>query len=93
MSQRTRDQMLNWFINGDAQLIFMGMKAGGIGLDGLQQAASNVLFLELAWSPADHAQAEDRIHRIGQQDGVTVWYVLGIDTIDELVFKMLKSGV
>jgi SNF2 family DNA or RNA helicase len=88
-AQRKRAQ--EQFIDGDVPVLFIGMKAGGVGLDGLQKAASNVLFIELAWTPADHSQAEDRLHRIGQGSKVSVWYILGESTIDEFVFQMLMG--
>jgi SNF2 family DNA or RNA helicase len=44
--------------------------------------ASNVAFVELDWTPARLEQAEDRLHRIGQRDSVTAWYLIAPDTID-----------
>ncbi|MEI2702843.1 MAG: DEAD/DEAH box helicase [Baekduia sp.] len=54
-------------------------------------AAANVAFLELAWTPAKHDQAEDRIHRIGQDRGVTAWYLLAAGTIDERIARLLDE--
>jgi SNF2 family DNA or RNA helicase len=53
--------------------------------------ASNVAFLELEWTPAMHDQAEDRLHRIGQRDAVTAWYLLAADTIDETMARLIES--
>ena len=52
--------------------------------------ASNVAFLELDWTPARHDQAEDRLHRIGQDRGVTAWYLLAPETIDETMAQVLQ---
>ena len=52
--------------------------------------ASNVAFLELDWTPARHDQAEDRLHRIGQDRGVTAWYLLAPETIDETMAELLQ---
>jgi SNF2 family DNA or RNA helicase len=57
--------------------------------------ASNVAFLELEWTPAMHDQAEDRLHRIGQRDAVTAWYLLAAETIDEMMARVIdrKRGL
>jgi SNF2 family DNA or RNA helicase len=52
--------------------------------------SSNVAFLELDWTPAKHDQAEDRCHRIGQQDAVNVSYLLAAGTIDETIAELLE---
>lgn len=52
---------------------------------------SFVAFLELGWTPADHEQAEDRAHRIGQLNPVNVWYLLGANTVDEMVWNVLRN--
>ena len=54
-------------------------------------AASDVAFLELAWTPAKHDQAEDRVHRIGQDRGVTAWYLLASQSIDERIAQLLEA--
>ena len=55
--------------NPNVQLIICSIKAAGVGLT--LTAASDVAFIELAWTYADCCQCEDRAHRIGQKDNVT----------------------
>ncbi len=52
--------------------------------------ATNVCFLELEWTPAIHDQAEDRLHRIGQHDAVSAWYLLAAGTIDETMARLIE---
>ena len=53
---------------------------GGLGIT--LTAADTVIFLERDWTPAINEQAEDRLHRIGQDRNVTVIILQGVDTID-----------
>jgi superfamily II DNA or RNA helicase len=70
------------------QLIVCSLKAASQGIT--LTRASNVAFLELDWTPARHDQAEDRLHRIGQDSAVTAWYLLAPDTIDETMAEVLE---
>ncbi len=86
-----RDASLHAFQEADAsdnQLIVCSIEVAGQGLTLTQ--ASNVAFLELDWTPAKHDQAEDRCHRIGQQDAVNAWYLLAAGTIDETMATLLE---
>jgi SNF2 family DNA or RNA helicase len=65
------------------------MKAGGVGLT--LTAASDVLFVEQGWTPGEHDQAEDRCHRIGQEDNVAAWYLLANGTIDDDIFALIEK--
>ncbi len=36
-------------------------------------------------------QAEDRAHRIGQQNSVNIYYLHGADTVDDMIFQILSD--
>ena len=69
-------------------LIVCSLQAASQGITLVR--ASNVAFLELDWTPARHDQAEDRCHRIGQNDAVTAYYLLAAETIDEQMAGVLQ---
>jgi SWI/SNF-related matrix-associated actin-dependent regulator of chromatin subfamily A-like protein 1 len=70
------------------QLIVCSVEVAGQGLT--LTRSSNVVFLELDWTPARHDQAEDRCHRIGQRDAVTASYLLAAGTVDETISTLLE---
>jgi SWI/SNF-related matrix-associated actin-dependent regulator of chromatin subfamily A-like protein 1 len=63
--------------------------AGGIGTN--LTAATQVVFNDLDWVPANHWQAEDRAYRIGQTRSVNVTYMVARDTIDDFVQTVLQK--
>jgi SWI/SNF-related matrix-associated actin-dependent regulator 1 of chromatin subfamily A len=90
-SHAARDAAVQAFQGPDRrenQLIVCSIEVAGQGLT--LTRASNVAFLELEWTPAKHDQAEDRCHRIGQQDAVNVSYLLAAGTIDETIATLLE---
>ena len=91
-SATARDSALSAFQEAQAsaanQLIVCSIEVAGHGLT--LTRSSNVAFLELGWTPAKHDQAEDRCHRIGQQDAVNAYYLLAADTIDETISTLLE---
>lgn len=53
-------------------------------------AASEVIFAELDWTPANNAQAAMRVHRIGQTKPVRVRYAALADSTDEHLTETLR---
>lgn len=80
------------FIAGESQVCIISMRSAA-GLDGFQQRARTVVFVELDWSPAVHSQGEDRLHRDGQQDSVVAYYLVIEDGTDPDVQEALGLKV
>jgi SNF2 family DNA or RNA helicase len=70
-----------------ARVIVLNLQAGGVGLT--LTAGSDVCFVQQGWTPGEHDQAEDRCHRIGQQNSVQAWYLIGVNTIDEDIYDLI----
>lgn len=73
----------------DVKAAVLSIKAGGVGLT--LTAASTVIFAELSWTPGDLIQAEDRAHRIGQVSSVNIYYLLANDTVDDIIWDVVRS--
>jgi len=68
-----KDASVARFMGGQTNLCVISLRsAAGLNL----QRASCVVFGELDWSPAVHSQAEDRAHRMGQQDSILCYYLV-----------------
>ena len=93
-SQRDVEEHKARFQEGTARVIVCSLLAAGVGHT--LTAASTVLMVEPDWTPGINVQAEDRAHRIGQLNAVTVYYMLADDTvIDDYMWDMVegKAGV
>ncbi|OHT00303.1 putative SMARCAL1-like protein [Tritrichomonas foetus] len=53
--------------------------------------ASLVVFAELKWTPSDHQQAEDRVHRIGQKSDVEIYYLHAEGSLDDRIWEILGN--
>lgn len=75
--------------NPKTDIIICSIKAAGVGLT--LTSSSNVAFVEFPWTYADCCQCEDRAHRIGQKNSVTVYYFLGKGTIDGKIYRIIQT--
>jgi len=72
-TDKQKDASVSAFMEGKTDLLCISLRsASGLNL----QRATVVVFGELDWSPAVHSQAEDRAHRIGQQDSLLCYYLV-----------------
>jgi len=83
---RKRQEAIDAFVDGDAPVFLISLKAGGFGLN--LTAADYVILLDPWWNPATEAQAIDRTHRIGQDKKVMVYRMVARDTIEERVMAL-----
>lgn len=76
--------------NKNVPVFLGGIKSAGVGIT--LTAASNVIFLDYSWNPADHQQAQDRVHRPGQTaSNVNIYQLFAMNTIDEDLKEILES--
>jgi len=87
-----RDRAVYEFQNNPNIRIFIGsIQAMGLGIT--LTTSSLAIFVEIEWRPADLVQAEDRLHRIGQEDVVHVQYVLVNDSIEAFMMEKISAKI
>lgn len=87
-----KQQSIDKFVNNPkTKVIICSIKAASAGVDGLQKACSDVLFVEEPWTAADRDQAESRVHRNGLKDGATMYHMLGRQTIDQKMWQIIEE--
>jgi SWI/SNF-related matrix-associated actin-dependent regulator 1 of chromatin subfamily A len=74
--------------SGRCRLLIGNLQAAGVGWNGT--AAADVALAELGWNPAEHAQAIDRVHRIGQRRPTNAYYLLAKGTVEEDLAELVQ---
>ncbi|XP_071953036.1 probable global transcription activator SNF2L2 [Antedon mediterranea] len=80
-----RGELLKVFnMAGSPYFIFLlSTRAGGLGLN--LQAADTVIIFDSDWNPHQDLQAQDRAHRIGQQNEVRVLRLMTVQSVEEKI--------
>ncbi|MEM9828091.1 MAG: DEAD/DEAH box helicase, partial [Planctomycetota bacterium] len=81
-----RQEAVDRFQEGSADVFLISLKAGGTGLN--LTAADYVIHKDPWWNPAVEDQATDRAHRMGQDKPVMVYRIVAKDTIEEEILAM-----
>jgi superfamily II DNA or RNA helicase len=76
-----RGTLVQRFQRGDAPIMLLSLKAGGVGLN--LTAADTVIHLDPWWNPAVEDQASARAHRIGQDKPVLVYKLIVAGSIED----------
>ena len=84
-----RQTAVDEFQTNDKIKVFVGnLKAAGVGIT--LTSAEAVIMNDLSFVPAEHSQAEDRSHRIGQKNSTSVYYPLFENTIEGAIYDILN---
>lgn len=89
--QQHRTERVKTFQEDPQCRAFIGqIHAAGTGLT--LTAACDVVMVETDWAPGMNTQCEDRCHRFGQKNAVTIHYMISNeDTIDSVVSRVVAS--
>ena len=93
MNIKNREKSIELFQAGKADVFIGTIGAAGVGIT--LTKASHVVFAEMDWVPANMNQAEDRCHRIGQEESVLVQHIVVDGSIDAKIAEVLvkKQGI
>ncbi|XP_078471327.1 SWI/SNF-related matrix-associated actin-dependent regulator of chromatin subfamily A member 2-like isoform X2 [Lampetra planeri] len=69
-------------------IFLLSTRAGGLGLN--LQAADTVIIFDSDWNPHQDLQAQDRAHRIGQQNEVRVLRLCTVNSVEEKILAAAK---
>lgn len=86
-----RQEIVEGFIARKYRVLVCNIQAAGTGMDGLQQASSNMFFVEYPDRYTDIEQTVSRLERMGQTMPVTVTYLMASGTVDEDYRDMLND--
>lgn len=75
----------------DVTSIVVQEAAGGVGVDGLQQAANNMIYFSNMPSTRLRKQSEDRIHRGGQTKVCSYWDIVIPNSVDTMILDVIKN--
>lgn len=72
--------------NNSVRIMFLSLKAGGVGLNLV--GANHIFMLDLHWNPFNEDQACDRIYRIGQNKEVFIHKFVCKNTVENRVLEL-----
>ena len=76
--------------NKKFRIIVAVIEAAAEGIDGLQESCDTIIFLDRSWRTIKNKQAEDRLHRGGQEKRVTIIDILADEMIDKKRQELLE---
>lgn len=83
------DEMIAAWNRGEIPMLLCHPASAGHGLN-LQFGGHIIVWFGLPWSLELYQQANDRLHRMGQEQGVIVHHIICKDTMDERVLAALQ---
>ncbi|GJQ73042.1 brm [Trypoxylus dichotomus] len=74
--------------NSEYFIFLLSTRAGGLGLN--LQSADTVIIFDSDWNPHQDLQAQDRAHRIGQQNEVRVLRLMTVNSVEERILAAAR---
>ena len=84
-----RQRLIDKFQNDPKCNVMIGT-CGALGTGVTLTSASAVIFVDEPWTKAQKSQAEDRLHRIGQNNNISVYTLICKNTIDERIHSIIE---
>lgn len=89
VSMEKRQVIIDRFQNDKSVQLLVGqINAMGEGIT--LTAASNMVIVQLGWNAAEHEQLSDRLHRLGQLNSVSIYYLIALGTIEETIIQIIQ---
>jgi SNF2 family DNA or RNA helicase len=85
-SREERDSLIERFQEGEADVLFMSLRAGGVGVN--LTRADCVVHYDPWWNPALESQATARAHRFGRHGPVRVVRLCYSDSVEERMLEL-----
>jgi SWI/SNF-related matrix-associated actin-dependent regulator 1 of chromatin subfamily A len=89
LSSEAKAEAQDTFRSGKADVLIGNITAAGTGLN--LDCATQLVFVQLPWSPGDLVQASDRIYRVTQRNACTIHVLNGLDTVDDRMWAILNG--
>ncbi len=86
LSGDDRSELVKQFKEDDTRRVLVCMFTEGLNL----QFCSDAIILERQWTPKKEEQVEDRFHRFGQLNSVTITYMIASGTIDDFLTELVE---
>ncbi len=83
------EQVNSWRNDPRIKALVITVQTGGLGLT--LNEANTMIFYSNTYSSTDRLQAEDRAHRIGQTNKVTIHDIVVRGKIDDIILKVLRN--
>lgn len=84
-----KDQVIKQFQSGQIRTLVANPQSAGHGLTFVN--CSYAIYFSMDYSWEMNKQSQDRIHRIGQTQKCTCYYLLAENTVDEVIFDAVQN--
>lgn len=89
MTTRERDKAIKSWQKEERSIMLMTIKSGGVGLNLVEGATQ--FFYGMSYNASDNDQAEARLHRPGQENEVSTYYLIGSGSLEQSLYNLVRN--